>query len=178
MQRIISIWFLLLIFLPISSTYFSFKFRQYHIRKEIKHHITSGVSAEELVLLKIPVSLEENPTDDFKRMHAMEFRYKGIMYDVVKQENRQGSTWYWCLKDKQESALFASLDDMVNRAMRNSPAQQAAEEMLDQFLDSLYLTEDTHQLNHTLAKLSKPGAYSPEPGIINTTAPLTPPPQF
>lgn len=177
MQRIISIWFLLLFFLPISSTYISFKFRQYHIRIEIKHHIKSGVSAEELVLLKIPVSLEENPSKDFKRMHAREFRYKGIMYDVVKQEFRQGSTWYWCLRDKQETTLFASLDEMVNRAMRNSPAQQADEERLEQFLDSLYVTENTHQLNYPLAKLFKAGAYSSEPSINNTTAPLTPPPQ-
>ena len=177
MQRIISIWFLFLFFLPVSSTYISFKFRQYHIRKEIKHHIISGVSANELVLLKIPVSLEENPTDDFKHMHAREFRYKGIMYDVVKQENRQDTTLYWCIRDKQETALFAGLDDMVNRAMRNSPAQQAAEEMLDQFLDSLYLSENTHQLNHPLAKLYTPSAYSSERGIINTTDPLTPPPQ-
>ncbi|MCC9138432.1 hypothetical protein ACFSKU_12685 [Pontibacter silvestris] len=177
MRRITSIWLLFVFLLPISSTYISFKFRQHHIRKEIKRQLKSGVNEDKLVLLKIPVSKEVSPGKDFKRMHEREFRYKGNMYDIVKQEKRGEITWYWCIWDKQETALFVQLDQMVDRAMRNSPTQQANDKLLEQFLDSLYYTEITLKLNLPLQNPSQPNTYFSEKEVIVTTSPPTPPPK-
>ena len=178
MPRIISIWFLIIFFLPASSTYLSFKLRQYQIRKEIKYQIKSSLNETELILLKIPVSLEANPTKDFQRMHAGEFRYQGNMYDIVKQESHRGTTWYWCIWDKQETALFANLDEMVNRALTNNPVQQASHDQLKRFLDSLYyFTAETALLILPAEQLSVSEGYKKDRDISRAIAPLTPPPQ-
>lgn len=155
--------------LPASSTYISFKYRQ--------HQIKNGISDDELVLLKIPVSLEEHPTKDFKRIHAKEFQYKGNMYDVVKQKSKGDTTWYWCIWDKRETALLANLDKLVHRAMSHNSAQQDNIEMLKKLLSSLYFTKYTIQLALPVAQKSKTTVHIAEHTISSIASPPTPPPQ-
>jgi len=138
-KKIVPILLLLILGIPIAGTYFYFKQRQYEIRKSIKRQIKKGASEQDLILLKIPKKLEDEPNADFERIHSKEFRYKGEMYDIVRSKNYETETWYWCIWDKEETELFASLNILFQRAWNSDPAQKQAQTHLSNFFNSLFL---------------------------------------
>jgi len=138
MIKLKSILLLLVLLAPVTGTYIIFKNRQYQVRKDIKRQIKRGVSESDLVLLKIPKEIEQNPNPSFKRIHSKEFRYNGEMYDIVLQEAKGDTTWYWCIWDKEETALFAKLDELFARAWGKDPVNQSNNEKLFSFLKNLF----------------------------------------
>ena len=147
MRILLAISLLLLLLFQTASYLLVFKIQQYQIRKEIKQQIKAGVPEDELVLLKIPLSLESSAhNDQFQRIHDREFRYQGEMYDIVRQEQHGDTTWYYCLWDEKESELFAQLDEQVAQQMNQNPAQKKQHEQLDRLLHALYLTDSKYYL--------------------------------
>lgn len=108
-----------LMFFINEGAFVHFKVRQYQVKKEIKHRIKAGVPENELDLVKIPQEWEKQGNKDFRWVEGHEFRYKGEMYDVVRQESHGDETWYYCVKDEKENELFAELDKTVAREMEN-----------------------------------------------------------
>lgn len=108
-------------------------------RHEIKQRIKNGVPEEDRVLLKIPVSLEEEPNDIFQRKHSREFRYKGEMYDILKQERHGDTTWYTCIHDVKESGLFKDLDKKVNNYLSSNPEHRQQRGLAYAFFHQQYL---------------------------------------
>ena len=88
LKKLVAITLLLVFLYNLCGIIFVFKYQQYAIRKEMKHKIKAGVPEDQLA--KIIVNSENEQELDWK--HGKEFRYKGIMYDVVKKEvNEDGS---------------------------------------------------------------------------------------
>jgi hypothetical protein len=141
MFRITPILLLTVLLLPLAGTYTCFKIRQYKVHKTIKRQIKKGVEEKDLVLLKIHQDLEEKENSRFKRIHSKEFRFDGEMYDIVRQEQQGDITLYWCVWDKEETALFAELDIMVGKAMGTNPEQKKDSDKLNKFLSSLFFEE-------------------------------------
>ncbi|MBE9467685.1 MAG: hypothetical protein IMY72_05100 [Bacteroidetes bacterium] len=112
-KKIVAI--LLLIFFVYNYVgFFSlFLFNQYKIKKEVKHQIKQQVPVNELVLLKIPFELEKTRNLIFQRIHKGEFRYKGKMYDIVKSNVKNDTTFYYCINDTKEEKLFEDLDKHI-----------------------------------------------------------------
>ena len=171
---------ILLIFtltLPFSSTYIYFKQRQYVIKKSVKRQIKRGVSEKDLVLLKIPLWLENTENEQFERIHSKEFRYKGEMYDIVRSENHGRETWYYCIWDKEETALFAQLNELFEKAWGNDRSQQQTNERLNQFLHSIF---DNHEdfcfSTHTGDDLKYPSEK--DKIITGNREPAAPPPKI
>jgi len=117
--------------------FFVFKLQKHDIRQEIKQQIRAGVPEDELVLFKIPGTWTEN-SRSLQHIHEGEFRYNGVMYDVVRQEMRGDTTWYYCLADEKETRLFANLDEAVKRDMNQNPARQQKLERMLQLFGPLY----------------------------------------
>lgn len=111
----IALFLLGLMFFINQGAFVQFKVRQYQVKKEIKHRIKAGIPQQELDVIKVPLEWEKEKNKDFKWIEGHEFRYKGEMYDVVKSEQHEGETWYYCIKDEKEKALFVELDEMVAR---------------------------------------------------------------
>ncbi|MCB0288191.1 MAG: hypothetical protein KDE57_16140 [Calditrichaeota bacterium] len=114
MRTVISLLLLFLLFQPSAYVAF-FKLQQHHIRKEIKQKIKRGVPDDELVLLKIAKNSDIASDNFFRLMFENEIRLDGNMYDIVRQEDRGDTTWYFCIHDDKETGLFANLDDWVKR---------------------------------------------------------------
>lgn len=102
--------------LPLGGTYISFWLKRSQLQYEMEHRIRKAKTEENLVLVKIPKSLEANPDKSFKRIHSREFRYKGNMYDVVRQEDKGNETWYWAVHDEAETLLYAKMDELKKKA--------------------------------------------------------------
>ncbi len=123
---------------------FVFEIQKHEIRREIKQQIKAGVPETELVLLKI---LERKPDLTFQHVDKHEFRYDGKMYDVVRQESHGDTTWYYCLADEKETQLFAHLEELVKRDMRqNSERQQRIERLLSLFGQLFFSPHDEASL--------------------------------
>lgn len=138
MGKLISILLLLMFFQP-AGYLLIFKIQQYQIRKEMKHRIKNGVPKEELTLLKIPQALEEESNPVFQRIHEGEFRYEGKMYDIVRREIHEDTTWYFCVSDEKETVLFANLDELVNKETNQNPQRKQQSEKLQQLLNTFFI---------------------------------------
>lgn len=114
MRTVISLLLLFLLFQPSAYVAF-FKLQQHHIRKEIKQKIKRGVPDDELVLLKIAKNSDIASDNFFRLMFENEIRLDGNMYDIVRQEDRGDTTWYFCILDDKETGLFTNLDGWVKR---------------------------------------------------------------
>lgn len=74
-------------------------------QQEIHHKYFNRFLGDDLILLEIPLTLEQNPNSQFKRKHAKEFQYLGQMYDIVEAEVVGQSTWYLVYPDTKETKL-------------------------------------------------------------------------
>lgn len=98
-----------------------FKALQYQVRNEVKQKIKKNVPDDELVL--ITISVADNKSLTWTRPN-IEFRYKGEMYDIVRQETKEDIILYYCIHDFKESKLFANLDEHVQRHIADNPQQR------------------------------------------------------
>lgn len=154
MKLIKSILLLSVLMLPLISVRVVFHYQQKSIHKSIKKKIKKGVKESDLILLKIPVSLEQSKNNRFKRIHSREFCLDGEMYDIVRQELHNDTTYYWCIWDKEETALFAQLKQMVSKAMGANPEVIKNKKALQHFYNSLYFQDYSFSINPV-----QPGYY-------------------
>lgn len=175
--QLAAIGFIIGILLPSASAVLMYWAARSQIRSRIEAQIASGKAEDGLVLLRIPRLLEEKPNADFKRFHATEFRYKGIMYDVVRQQVKGDTSWYWCVADWEDTQLQNQWDDYWAQGSRSdNAAQRAAEDRLFQFWQGLFV----HPLppaNHVLLRGSslKPRPYARRYSSVSLPIPQPPP---
>jgi hypothetical protein len=79
--------------------------RQEAVRSEVKQKYLEGFVGDDLIFLEIPVQLEIEKNNLFRRIHSKEFVYLGQMYDIVEQERIGNVTWYLVYPDKKETTL-------------------------------------------------------------------------
>ncbi len=173
-KRRICIFLLFIFAFNIVGVLVVFKVRQLIIRHEIKQNIKIGVSLDKLHIITVSKANHSEliwESDD-------EFRYKGDMYDIVKKEILNDSTIiYHCINDKQETELFANLDELVKKNMgKDNPVKHAAEKLF-KVLSLIYLKD---HISSELNELYNSGWYSMY--NIHYVSPFiaikTPPPQY
>lgn len=169
--------FVLLSFsIPVISTYSLFKFRQFSIHETIRKAIEEVKSDTELVLLRIPLTTEQDAAV-FERRHEMEFKFEGKMYDVVRLEKHQGSTWYWCILDEEETALEDGLHALNLERSDSSPDQTKNQEALHVFLNTLFLTVVNLDLTPSFHSTNFCSFYWKNIYFAPNRTPPSPPPQ-
>jgi len=118
-----------------------FKIQQRQVRKEIKEQIRQGVPEGELAVITVTPETETL----LEWEHSKEFKYKGMMYDIVRKVIIDESTIvYYCVSDTQETELFASLDELIKKNMNrkndgNNPAKD-----LFKLLSHVYSQPEKH----------------------------------
>ena len=96
MKRFVAYLFLFLYLYNLAGYLAVFAVRQSAVRSEIKK------------------MLKESP---LQWIEDHEFRYAGGMYDIVHSTVTRDSTYFLCVNDVQEEALFTDLDSHVQREM-------------------------------------------------------------
>jgi hypothetical protein len=84
--------------------YFLFELNKHLARAEMQSVISQH--REKITVIRI-ADVESNK--DFQRIHQKEFRYKGEMYDVVREIKSGITTVFICVHDVKEARLFAGL---------------------------------------------------------------------
>jgi len=175
-RKITPVVFLIVFFMPVTTVYFSFKIRQAGIHQTVEKLMDDGVEEHQLVVLKIPLGVEEH--GDFERTEENEFRYQGKMYDVTRSEKHGSVTWYWCVWDEDETALEEHLKTAERKATGNDTYNEHTEEIISIFLNSLFLDLNAHEVHlpvSYLTALRPSGVFIP---FDRTTVPPTPPPEI
>ncbi len=167
---------LLSFFIPVISTYSLFKLRQFSIQESIRKAIEQVIPDNELVLLRIPLTTEKNPAV-FERRHETEFKFKGKMYDVVRLEKHKGSTWYWCILDKEETALEDSFQAVNLELSDSSPDKNKNQEALHTFLNTLFFSVVDLDLTPSFRSINLHSFYWNNSYSAPYRTPSSPPPQ-
>jgi len=112
----VSIVLVIAVIFAMGGFHLVFKCRQYRLRCEIKQAIKLGVPDSNLIDIVITKSNEYQ----LEWIEGHEFRYKGMMYDVVRSDKTDSTIVYHCINDEQESLLFEDLDELVQKATQNN----------------------------------------------------------
>lgn len=124
----------------IGGIFIVFKYQQYHVRKEIKKQIKQGVPEDELTVI---IKTAENSDQFVWVKPGKEFRYKGTMFDIVRQTTgNNGDITYHCINDTQETTLFVNLDKQVKK---NMDARNNGNDPVNNLFQSLYFSPEPQQ---------------------------------
>ncbi|NOT51789.1 MAG: hypothetical protein HOP10_11000 [Chitinophagaceae bacterium] len=108
LRKLTAIIFILIFAFNVAGYYPLFKIKQQKIRKEVRKRIKNAIPNEELTLFVFDTSSEEFKKIQWVEEH--EFRYRGSMYDIVRQSSGENGTLsFYCINDEHEEKLFTSL---------------------------------------------------------------------
>lgn len=114
-----------------------FNFYQYVVRNEIKQKIKLSVPENQLNIIKF----EKNQKIPWVKK-GKEFIYNGNMYDVVRTENINNQTIFYCILDFKETELFANLDLQVKRNIgSNTEKNQKINFLLKQLIKVVHISK-------------------------------------
>ncbi len=123
--------------------YLVFKSIQFNIRRQIKTQIKASIPEEKLVWIAIATAQAPKA---FQFLEKDEFRYHGKMYDIVKQEERGDSTYFLCIDDEKETALFANLQEAIQQEWCKNPQHHQHQKQLSELIPKFYFFSDTRML--------------------------------
>jgi hypothetical protein len=114
MRKVASILIVSLLLFNSMGYYIAFKASQYTLRKEIKKKIKNSFSDNDLIQIAVSDNDQEKKAE-MEWTDEHEFRYHGHMFDVIRYRTSNDTTYYSCINDVKEEALFANLDNMVKQ---------------------------------------------------------------
>lgn len=101
--------------------YYSFEINRKQIRREVRQLIKKSVPEKDLVAIQVTAA---DPSGLLWTKKDKEFMFKGEMYDIVRQELKNDTIIYHCIRDVKESKLFADLDKHVQKHMNDNPQRR------------------------------------------------------
>ena len=111
MKRMIAIFLLLFLSLNSCGLIVYYYYNKAEIRKEMKILMKSNLSKDKIIVLQI-----EKKSKFFQRIHKKEFRYKGKMYDIIKEIPKKHHTIFYCINDEKEEQLIQSYSKLFEKS--------------------------------------------------------------
>ncbi len=123
--------------------YALFQVQQQQLKRQMKRAIKAGVPDAELHRIAFAASRHLRDSERVQWMHEREFRLDGDMYDIVRSEQCGDSIIHHCVRDDEETALFARLDALVREESGSNPAERGKSASLQRLASLLYLPTET-----------------------------------
>ena len=124
MKREIALILVLIFTYNIIGYYLLVMVQKHQVRSEMVQRLKQDIPSSELASIKM-TSKNKN---DFYWYDANEFKYKGVMYDVVRTEKvNSKTTVFHCLTDHLEMKLLAQLEAQKSKNSnqdKNSPLKE------------------------------------------------------
>jgi hypothetical protein len=124
-KRLSALVLLLLPILPFSAAFTSLKWEKASLRRAVKERMMKTEDESSFVHLAFA---NEEMAEQLEWEHSREFEYRGEMYDVVRQETRNDSTFFTLWWDTDETELnrkLARLIETEEGGSEESPTQIA-----------------------------------------------------
>jgi len=106
-QRLTGIFLLVLFLHNLGGYYWVYHFLRRQAKSEMKAYIRKNHGNDPGVSV-----FSEEQSKDFEWIEDHEFRYRGMMYDIVKTEERNGKKYFHCVKDEREEELISAFLDI------------------------------------------------------------------
>lgn len=105
---------ILLIIIAFSSVAYVFliKINLFLIHKEVKRALVMDLPDSAYTILTIEKK-KQNLQNGFVAIHSREFRYNGMMFDVVSSRDSADCTIFKCIRDEDEEDVFRVLSDII-----------------------------------------------------------------
>lgn len=110
------------------------------IKSDVKKMMVSEMDKSELTRLEFDM---QTVMHSLKWEHSHEFKYQGVMYDIMYRKYENGKVVYHCWKDKVETALNSRLHDLSLIAFSKDEKQKNQTELLSSYVSSLF-----HEYSH------------------------------
>jgi hypothetical protein len=155
--------------------YIAFKAMQYEIKSDITSLINKGIDMDMTTVISIDKKEINNIifSDNGKEMS-----YKGQMYDVIKSEENKTTITYYCINDKEETTLYASLDEHISTHIINTVPikSHSQKDITNDVVKVFYQNKFAYSLYNSVTNFSFHTT-----NIVYTSAviaPNSPPPEF
>lgn len=148
-----------------------FMLKQSHIRQEVKMQIKAGVPDSDLTIL----SFDNTSAAELKWIDDHEFVYQNQMFDVVKNLKTPEKTLYFCLRDFEETRLYAHLNQMVSNEMDKNQANAGNKIKID--LNWFFAEVHSPRIDMDLLSGSLFTSCNCIP-LVRAEMPETPPPRY
>lgn len=136
MKKAFSILFLFIFAFNIIGFYLLLKVEQKQIKKEIKNKIKKSIPNNQLTVIQMNPDNE----NEFDWMHEKEFRYKGMMFDIVRKVvSGEKQITFYCINDEAETRLFANLDNLVQKSNEKNNKSGHGSKFLSKLFTMIYL---------------------------------------
>lgn len=149
-----------------------FKAQEIYLKNNIKLKIKKGIPESDLIMIKIPNDDDLRKQMQFEMIHSKEFRYKGEMYDIIRANITEDTSYYFVIHDPKETGLFAKLDQYANEQKQSDPFQKALFDNINKLYKLIYLNDISdfvYQIRYTIIELIITNLipishfYTPEP---------------
>jgi len=145
LKKLLPVILAILLLFNTGGFYIVFKSLQYGVKKEIKEKIRRSLPGADLTLIRICSKYTHSRTSLLKWYDdGKEFVYMDRMYDIIKQETRGDSVYFYCINDTKEEQLFAGLNGIVNKTMGEDSLKQKMLKTAFQLTQNFYFI---HQNN-------------------------------
>lgn len=150
--------------------------QQQQLKRQMKRAIKAGVPEAELHRIAFAASRHLRDSERVQWMHEREFRLDGEMYDIVRSEQCGDSIIHHCIRDDEETALFARLDELVREESGSNPAERGKSASLQRLASLPYLPAE---VGIAPTPLQRCGTLKPPASTTLHTdlPPATPPPR-
>ncbi|MEO7175284.1 MAG: hypothetical protein ABIV51_05530 [Saprospiraceae bacterium] len=146
-------FFLLLLSSPFWGTYLFFQIEKTHIHSTIARKIKLEEESLEHKILKIPVSLTKCDNAEFEWKEADEFRYRGLMYDVIKSHQIDDTIYFTCYQDTEEGRLFEKMEEIAAHFFGADPLPYGVQDQLMQYCALEYIVPSLDNLSNRKQEL-------------------------
>lgn len=146
-KKSLSLLLLMVIIFNMTGIFIVFKIEQVSVRKSIKQQIKNGVPEDKLHYFSFTKK-------EFLQLNWIrpdkEFRLKKEMFDIVRSEFNGDSIRLQCVNDKQETLLFARLDELIQKKMdQNTEHSDSPIRKGLKFLKQIYMPGDFYHYIHS-----------------------------
>lgn len=126
MKKLLVLFFLLLTFLKIGGFVAVLGIMREVVRKQVFQKIKNEVAIKDT---KCIVGTTENLKKIKWEKENKEFWFDDELYDIIRIEEKQGKKYYYCLSDKNEQHIIATMDNLIISNNR-SPINQTSKDLL------------------------------------------------
>ncbi|MDX1683666.1 MAG: hypothetical protein R3275_00435 [Saprospiraceae bacterium] len=96
---------------PYGGQYAYLALKKYITHKKFESRYESSLTKDELQLFII----DKENSEDIEWEHEREFRFGGVMYDVIEECQLGDTTFLWCWMDEQETDLEVRIEHLLKR---------------------------------------------------------------
>jgi len=140
LKKVLPVILVILLLFNTGGFYIIFKSLQYRVKKEIKEQIKCSLPDTDLSLIKMNKK-DARPGSSLLKWYeeGKEFVYRGRMYDVVKQEIKGDTIYYYCINDIKEEQLFAVLNGILDKTMQSDGMKERVLKRVFQLSQNFYV---------------------------------------